>query len=388
MKRRSGYTLIELLVVIGIILVVSSLGLLIVAGTSTTQKVSNATELLQGKLLLARMQAVSEQTPRGVRLVQGSDGFVRQALLIEQAPSLWGGNATVGASPAAGFGGSAYQVTFDQLDLTGGFTSPDQWRVQPGDSFLFNGKTVGSLGSLGPYTILAIQSTTPTGGGTVLINVPSAPSSGLLGNSSPNFAIIRANRPLAGEDPITMPDGVAIDLVDLTPAGQNLSQIVPERYLFSTAAMVTLAAYLPAADMTQLQQIAGGSFTPADLQTELSALGLIGDAGTIQLYTGVYDIMFGANGRVMGQNGGLGKVILWVRDTSAPVPPPPYPLPVPPPLGSAPSPPYSNPLPYSVPARLMVIYTQTGLIAAQDVNRSNNYANPFSFTQDGMSCGL
>jgi type II secretory pathway pseudopilin PulG len=409
MKHRSGFTLTELLVVIGIIIAVAALVLAVVAGRSSDRKISDGTELMQAKILIARTKAFSEQVPRGVRLLPGKvqDGFMHRLVYIEQASPLAGGNATVSQQQSGTF-----SVSFDQLDITGGFGSPDQWRVQDGDAISFLGGA--SNGGFGPYTIYAL-SPTPGGGGslTIYIGGGQQPPPPTLSTSS--YSIIRANRPLAGEDPIDLPDGIGIDLLDTLPVqplgspsatALGCSVIQADRYYFSTNAMTTLATLLPPAEVQALQQnVSGGSFSGPDLQNVLTLLGISpADFTTIMLNTGLYDILFSPDGSVLfsGTTGTVtsyptGKIILWTCDTtgaqsqaSAPLVTPgtASTLPVPPP-----APAINNN--YKGNARLIVIYTRSGLIAGQPVDRTLNpappqqaYTNPFSFAQDGLPGGL
>src|ERR1051326_3261106 len=314
MSRRTAFTLTELLVAVGIIVIVAALLVAVVAGRSSNQKVSDATELMQAKILISRTKAFSEQTPRGVRLLPGNvqDGFMHRLGYIEQAPTLplqgdVGGNATVTFSQS-----NVYTVWLDKLEVTGGFSSSDQWRVQAGDAFGFT--QAGS--QYGPYPIISTPMPDQSRGGWDIsiyvdtryqqvppLNVPTA-----------NFTITRANRQLPGEDPIDLPVGMGVDVLDTlpvqpqgspAPTAQLCSQIQADRYCFSVKAMDTLQVLLPAGDFQSLLQIAGASFdTQTLLDPQNGVLMLLGitdpaEIGIIRQYTGLYDILFSPDGSVL-----------------------------------------------------------------------------------------
>ncbi len=77
---------------------------------------------------------------------------------------------------------------------------------------------------------------------------------------------------------------------------------------------------------------------------------------------GYLNILFAPSGEVLGKGASTGKIILWVRDISQ-----------------------DN---LEGDQTLIAVYTRTGMIAAQPADPSNNYATPYTFTQDGRSSGF
>jgi prepilin-type N-terminal cleavage/methylation domain-containing protein len=75
-----------------------------------------------------------------------------------------------------------------------------------------------------------------------------------------------------------------------------------------------------------------------------------------------YDIVFSPQGALMRQGLGYGRIIMWVRDVS---------------LDGL-----------QGDQTLITVYSRTGLIAGCPANPVNNYATPYTFTQDGRASGL
>jgi len=240
---RPGFTLIELLVVISIMTFVGALLILIAPALVKSEPASRGAQLLQGNLFIAKQQALRDRAPYGIRLLQDSDGQVRSFQFIQQPGDFTGGTLTTQAS--------SNQVTFANVDLSGGLPLTNQtlWPVLAGDYLQIQGGT--------------LQLITAVGATGTSLTLNSNQASGVV---TTDYRIIRAARPVAGEDTIFLPDDV---IVDMGSAG-NPPTGCP-----------------------------GSIITPDTRPT-----GLV-----------YYDILFSPSGAVLGPAANSGKIILWVRDT-------------------------------------------------------------------------
>jgi prepilin-type N-terminal cleavage/methylation domain-containing protein len=202
-KRRRGFTLIELLVVIGIVLVLAAIAVFVLPSLMGNQRGSEGASQLQGWLLIAKQRALRDQAPRGIRLnIQQNGQFVTDLQYIEQPPDFGGGQIS---------SVSGTTVNFTGVDFYGGngSTTSAKWPVQVGDYLEMKGG--------GPlYQITGINSQNNN-------NVGDQLAFGVQPvqvNATSQYRIIRAPRPLAGEDALSLPQDVAIDLA-LSRLGSN-----------------------------------------------------------------------------------------------------------------------------------------------------------------------
>ncbi len=249
---RRGMTLIELLVVVAIILTVISLGYLALPSYSD-RKVIYAADRIQAWLLGAKMQAKREGKATGVRIavsnniatsltyIQQPDDFVQ--LITTQTPAV-AGTCSCAGGPLVSF--------LSTQKITGLTGTPDQDPVLPGDYIEFHrGGAVYQIGSV-PQNGLTLQISS------------SGPSTG--GQTS--YRILRAPRPLPGEEDLTLPDQVAIDFNPISTTNSTSRSQVPTR------------------------QVTTDGYT-----------------------TTYYEILFSPSGNVIGNGTGQTTPFLWLSDT-------------------------------------------------------------------------
>lgn len=194
-RQRPGFTLMELLVAISILLLMTAIAVLIVPNSLARQRASEGASQFQGWLLIAQQRAMRDQAPRGLRLnINSGTQFVTDLQYIEEPGDFAGGQITA-------FTGT--QVTFQNVDFTGGFSTQNQYPVQPGDYLII--KEGGT-----PYQITGVTATTLT-----LFSTPSQ-----VDTPTSQYRILRQARIVAGEDTLQLPQDVAIDL-GLSQAGSQ-----------------------------------------------------------------------------------------------------------------------------------------------------------------------
>lgn len=109
-RGRPGFTLIELLVVIGIIAILASMLLLVNLRVGPEQRTAQGASQLQGWLLIAKQRAYRDRVPRGVRLIQDSDGYIRSLVYVEQPDDFTAGHPNT--TPMTSNGSPVNQVGF------------------------------------------------------------------------------------------------------------------------------------------------------------------------------------------------------------------------------------------------------------------------------------
>jgi prepilin-type N-terminal cleavage/methylation domain-containing protein len=189
MKRctRPGLTLIELLVVIGLITVLALLTVwYVVPAFSDNKNVLRGTDRVVQTLLIARMRALRDQAPRGVRFTTDSKGLVSDLTYVEQPDPYRSGSVTISGNVA----------TFTGANLLGSATPGDveNYAVQPGDWLQIGGSNnfeVASVDGPGQAT-LRRSSPVPLSSGT--------------------YKIIRQPRPIVGEERVLLPQNVVVNL--------------------------------------------------------------------------------------------------------------------------------------------------------------------------------
>jgi prepilin-type N-terminal cleavage/methylation domain-containing protein len=266
---RRGFTLVELLIVLAIILVLTALGAAFFPTISDGVRVANGADRMQGWLLIAKQRAKRDARPTGLRLQTYTNSnlnvFSTQVEYIQQPDDF----APAGSRCTAEAGSSVTLTmpTGYVFAQYGGATSADQNDIQGGDYIEFYGG--------GP--VHQIQSASASGNVVTLTLVPgtsaipSVPASANVSTSpsQPNYRIIRAPRPLAGEPTLVFPTDVGVDLSTDQTGLFPLSN-VPKR---TTAT-------------------ANGSIS-------------------------VYEILFSPNGSVVGSGTDAGQIYFWIRDITA-----------------------------------------------------------------------
>jgi prepilin-type N-terminal cleavage/methylation domain-containing protein len=316
-RARAGFTLIEMIVVISIIVVLAVLVAAVLSGPILIQdRARRGGDELQIWLRTAKSRAMGDQAPRGLRLLQGADGYIRELQYIEQPndfivmlpgspgvspqargiqvvptsqigtinptislpipapPSTATGNVTVTCPGVAVLNG---QTPPGQYDFTGGLYSganinDSNWPVHGDQYGIVNGNPVMSQ----PGDYLEVQ-----GGGALyrIVAVVVDPTANsqypcyLLLDRAPTipmtaptlqYRIIRQPRPLAGETPLLLPQDVAIDpnfcLPPPTPAGSPDLLFAPSGRLLGPLGAQTQVV-LWVADVTKDRDPVSGAFT-------------------------------------------------------------------------------------------------------------------------------
>jgi prepilin-type N-terminal cleavage/methylation domain-containing protein len=208
---RAGFTLVELLVSITLILVLAGLAILFIPRINEGQNNTRAATQLQQWINIAKQMAAKDRAPRGIRLLPGKTNIVQVTDLeyIEEpepytlgAVAFTGGgsgylNLKTQSTATVNAAGTTVNFTNNSRLLTGGFTTPGEYPVQPGDYLELAGV---------PYKINTINAN-----GTRLTLTTAAPASLV----TTNYRILRQPRPI-GDDPLQMAENI---IIDLTPRG-------------------------------------------------------------------------------------------------------------------------------------------------------------------------
>jgi hypothetical protein len=322
--HRPSFTLIELLVVIGLIVVITAIGIIMIPlfrqQNAATQNASQVVSWLHG----AKVKALAQQRATGLRLVPDPNNplFVRELQFV-QTPDDYaggmgdnsGGRLYQPGDPLTGMASKSVALVFSNVDFFGGLTDATEYPVQPGDYLEIAG---GQLYQI--YTVPSLQTLTvsPLHPATVpaltydpLLTLPFKQQNGLTGYYTTQWRIIRQPRRMPGEDSLTL-NGNAV--IDLGPGPNG----VP----------LTLSPNVPMRT------------TPG------------------QTY---YEILFAPNGGVVGRGTvGSDRIVLWVHDSTQ-------------------SDPTAN-----GPA-LISVQVRTGFIGSYPVDM--NGADPYSLTRDPRAGG-
>ena len=358
---RGAFTLVELLVVLGIMLVLMSLAVVMAtSGILDNHRLSAGSDRVSGWLLQARAKAFRDRLPRGIRFVpdQSGSGFVREAQFIE-VPEPYVPNPTqsnVGlqlvfsyrqqvdamGSPLGPVRKEAYilgtpaDLASAQLEVSAGdtlkiasFTSLQRIGTQALTSAM---RTIQWQGAPTPFTLLKIDLVTANllpdlGPFTVQTQ-----TTALLDTDPRNlqyltmqFSFLRQARPMLGEQPLKFSANTAVQL----------------------------------------------SLVLNDTMTEsLTSLSLI------PAINGSYDVLFAPTGEVLN-NGGLGRVVLWMRNPDLAIA---YPTRV----SLAGRAEYEA----SGEMALITVYCKTGAVATHPVGMPPVAASPYQYTKDGIASGL
>jgi prepilin-type N-terminal cleavage/methylation domain-containing protein len=301
LPRRAGFTLVELTVVIGIIVILLAIGAAFLPGLQANQKVQTGVDRVAQWLLIAKNRAKHDGLPTGLRFVVtntptadappiGGYQTVSQFMYVQQPDFLFGDPGVT--SPV-----SAFTVPDLPLTTPPTYNTPQSQVLFTNNPDFIGGDASNPLVQLGDYLELLgggtlyqiLQVTTavnPADGKTYVAlqlnpafpgaTVPGAPGTVSSGSTtSPgttNWRIIRQPRRVPGEDLLTLPQDIFVDLSIMPPPSppppiwtQRWSQNVPSR--------------------------------------------------------GVnVEIMFSPSGGVIAQTAQTGKILLWVRDATVPSP--------------------------------------------------------------------
>jgi prepilin-type N-terminal cleavage/methylation domain-containing protein len=226
-RRPAAYTLIELLVVIAIIAFLAGMVIVLWPGfASSTASTSNA-DKAQAMLGIAKQRAIRDRVATGVRLIPkdptNPNSPVRELIYVQQPepftpPITTTSNGTVVGTlmptpvgPGVGSPQGSNLVTFDfdnGVNFTGGQALPSDYPVQIGDYLEVNGG--GSV-----HLIMGVSANA------LLIN-----DTIIVATRTTNWRIIRAPRPVPGEEPLELSGDIIIDLM--------LSRNVPTRTVAGT----------------------------------------------------------------------------------------------------------------------------------------------------------
>ena len=310
--RRPGLTLTELLVVLALLLLLAALGYSLAPSMTGNHRRVGASDQVSLWLLTARQRARRDALPTGLRLLPNTDAsgkvafnadggvIVRQLQFVQQPDAYTGGVCEYVQDGLA---------IFRDVDFLGETTSTHEQLVQPGDYLELRGG--GEV-----YVIAAVDRMRLTLADTTV--------------SPPNFAetanyrILRKPRPILGEKVLEMAGDFAIDLGVPSSVDANTGQPLS----FATAAP-TRSVKVPER--------------------------LLGSGASRKLFL---EVVFSPTGALVGPQSG--KVILWLRDSTA----------VAPDLGSP---------------SLLAIPVGTGSVSAYDVAPG---ANPYRFAESGRGAGL
>jgi prepilin-type N-terminal cleavage/methylation domain-containing protein len=228
-RQRSGFTLIELFVVLGIILSLSVLTVLFMPRIQERQRVAQGADLLQGWVLNAKQRAMRDHRATGLRLQRSANSnYVRDLQYVQQPDDYAPPGRLMSWTPTP-----VSLCTFDAAVNLLGSAASDQDEaslVHAGDYLQLQG---GGLTHqiISPPPIKANQCALASG---------LLPANVSLPPGGATFRIKRQPRLLAGEQPLQLPQDVAIDLsvnpkrsLNVPARQQPGSQLVYSEILFS-----------------------------------------------------------------------------------------------------------------------------------------------------------
>jgi type II secretory pathway pseudopilin PulG len=288
-QRRWGLTLVELLVVIAIMLVLIALGAAFVPRVSQSQQLSTAIDSLEQWLLSAKMRAKRDGLPTGLRFIPdpNNPGMYSQFVYIQQPDPMVGGIAQGNGNYKGGYAaqavatGNGPNVSFGNVDFTGGQSQPTDFLVQPGDYLEMRDGG-------GVYLITSV-----TGGNTLTLSPAQAFA---LTSPTSNYRIMRQPRPIIGENPLQMPGNMAV----------QISFIIGTNTYKTTMPGRTIAGAPPTLVPPSLPDYPGSAPPPGY------------QAGP----AGYYEILFAPSGAITGSGTGTGNIYFYIADLTQSPPDP------------------------------------------------------------------
>jgi prepilin-type N-terminal cleavage/methylation domain-containing protein len=247
-NARAGLTLIELIVVMALIVLIVALAYFALPNFQNRNSVTDGADRISSWLLIAKQRAKRDGLPTGVRLVKNAAGNCDTLQYVQQPNPYNPGYCSATNVNAAN---NAVTATFVGTNFTKA--------VAAGDYLDLYGGTLHRIAAVTSNTVLQLDPNTTT-------PLPT-PTAGVTGN---NYRILRQPRVIGGEQNLTLPAGVAVDLVSTTPiAGVN---------------------------------------TPLSNPPQTTAANL--------------EVLFSPSGAVVGEGTPSGQVYLWVRQPDPNQPPP------------------------------------------------------------------
>jgi prepilin-type N-terminal cleavage/methylation domain-containing protein len=195
---RRGYTLVELLVAMLIIGIVAGIGLYFYPTFSDNQRVTTATDQLTGALLIAKQWAKRDGIPTGVRFTLNgtSAGEVRY---IQQPDPFAYGRCVAVSGTTLTFSGVNFS---DSNEMAGEPNSAEQFVITVGDYIELFGGPVHQING-----VATTQLSVSAGA-----SLPTLANNSYVNTGLPNYKIYPGPRVLAGEQPVTLPTNVVVDL--------------------------------------------------------------------------------------------------------------------------------------------------------------------------------
>ncbi|VTR98768.1 prepilin-type N-terminal cleavage/methylation domain-containing protein [Tuwongella immobilis] len=225
-RIRPGFTLVELIVVISIIGTIAGAVLLMVPSLDRQGRAARGADQLQGWLLIAKQQALRDQRPRGLRMITdpSNPGRITQLEYIEEPePYVPPKEAILSLF----FQGGQYRGTLSNPTTPGISMAPEVVSaLQPGDWL-----EIQLSGTM--YRITAVDAASGLISFESNSKLDEIPTNGKAMVLSNGFQFIRALRPMVGEDPLTLPKGVFINMatsqmpardIVFSPSGQLVGQ--------------------------------------------------------------------------------------------------------------------------------------------------------------------
>jgi prepilin-type N-terminal cleavage/methylation domain-containing protein len=207
-QRRGAFTLIELLVVMALIAVLGTLTIAIVPVMSDQARAANGASQVQGWLHNMRHKAIRDRQARGVRFyVKAGTTLVTDAQYIEQPDDLGGNSISALTNPDPNLNLKIIQFGPGTDLFNNEPGNQNAWLVQPGDYLeVFGGGLMHQIQTVTANTV------------TLASPMPYA-FSGVK-----QYRIIR--QPVtSGDEPLTLPNSVAIDVKTNADYGNSLSSI-------------------------------------------------------------------------------------------------------------------------------------------------------------------
>lgn len=327
--RRGGFTLVELLVAVGIIIVLAGLALMVAnSGIIGNVRTTGGSDRIAGWLMQARARAQRTGTPQGLRLgPPDANGFIREAILIEVPDpyTMPAGNYLMIEHVRPMMGAETrkvYVVGPNAGDVVTNVAVGDTLSI-PSTATIHRVTGIGATTNItiGMQMFLAVE---------ISVQAPAllpdlgaaaltvAPMTPTPTYSTTTFGFVRQARPVFGEPLLAVTEGLAID-----------------------------------ANNCQLQ---------------------------LNTITNERDIVFSPNGEIQNA-GGVGRVVLWVRNPLA--------LTTNPRAGTDDRTTYES----AGEMTLITVYTRTGAVAIHPVNLPagpgpNMGHDPYAYTKDGIASGL